>query len=105
MRKRRRQSKDRIAGMSKSEKKIKLNTLDYFIKVKKKQVFYWRKMGKRCTLRVMSFLTLSEIARLSGVCHFFRMCYKQIWMNSEFFQKMDLSKYTEVRSNQSSTIT
>jgi hypothetical protein len=44
----------------------------------------------------MQYLTLSEMAALSGVCHYFRLCYREIWHHSDFFQSMDLRNFTSV---------
>lgn len=53
-------------------------------------------MGKDVTSRIMRFLTLTENARLSRVCHFLSQSYKSAWGSPEFFGEMDLSKFSSV---------
>ncbi len=45
---------------------------------------------------IIKYLSLSDIARLSRVCHFLYQCFKGLWFNSEFFSEMDLSKFSGV---------
>jgi len=40
-------------------------------------------------LRVMSFLTLKDNARIATVCKYFRKCYNSIWLNFEYFSVLD----------------
>lgn len=44
----------------------------------------------------MQYLTLTEMAVLSSVCHYFRLCYRELWQQSDFFQEMDLRNFTSV---------
>ena len=54
-------------------------------------------MGKTTTMRVMTYLTMSEMAKLGSVCHYFRLVYREVWHHSDFFQSMDLRNFTSVR--------
>ena len=83
-------------GVGKPRKKMKLMTLDSFVKVRKKQVFYWQKLGKVNTLKVMQYLSLTEMCKLGTVCHYFHLCYREMWDNYDFFQDMDLTKFSSV---------
>ena len=67
------------------QKKVKYSTLDKYLDVKKPQKFYWMSMGKTTTMRLMIYLTLSEMANLSSVCHYFRLCYRELWQHSDLF--------------------
>lgn len=54
------------------------------------------KLGFDLMSRVMQNLTLTDNARLSRACYFFYKCFKGLWINNEFFNRMDLSKYSNV---------
>lgn len=54
------------------------------------------KMGVDVTSRIMRYLTLTENARLSRVCHFLSQSYKSAWTSPDFFGEMDLSKYSSI---------
>jgi hypothetical protein len=54
------------------------------------------KIGLEATTRIMRFLTLTENARLSRVCHYLSQNYKLAWGSPEFFGEMDLSKFSSI---------
>lgn len=43
-------------------------------------------------LRIMSFLTLKDNARIASVCRYFKVCYNSIWLSYDYFSVLNFQE-------------
>lgn len=74
--------------------KKKVKTLENFVIRIKRVKPFWAKMSIHSSLRVLSFLTLTEKAIFGSVCSYFRGYFKEMYFGYKSFHNVSLSKFS-----------
>jgi len=75
----------------KQSKKYKDNHqfLDIWLSQSALNHYSWRRLPKEMMLRIMSYLSLKDNARIALVSRYFSKCYRSIWLSYEYFSVLN----------------